>query len=80
MHAAVHLVVNIGFHDPVTASLKALYWLPITYCIKYKLCLMMHVAVNGLSPEYIIETARTNFIFTRPCMTVIMVIINVEYL
>ena len=40
MHAAVRLVASLGFHDPVTALMQALHWLPITYRIKYKLYLM----------------------------------------
>ena len=56
MHAAVRLVENLGFRDPVTESIKAFHWLPIAYRIKYKLCLMMHADVNGRSQAHISET------------------------
>ena len=49
------LVANLGFRDPVAQSMQALHWLPVIYRIKYKLCLVMFEAVNGRSPDYIIE-------------------------
>ena len=55
MNAVVRLVVNLGFRDPVSASMKELHWLPITYRIKYKLCIMMYSAVHGNCPAYITE-------------------------
>ena len=55
MHAAVCLVANLCFRDPVAQSMQALHWLPVIYRIKYKLCLMMFDAVNRRSPDYIIE-------------------------
>ena len=55
MNAAVRLVANLGFRDPVSASMKELHWLPITYRIKYKLCIMMYSAVHGNCPAYITE-------------------------
>ena len=53
LQAAIHLVANLGYRDHVTPAKKELHWLPIAYRIKYKLCLMMHAAVNNRSPAYI---------------------------
>ena len=56
LHAAVCLVANLGYRDHVMPAMKELHWLPIDYRIKYKLCLMMHTAVNNRSPTYITDT------------------------
>ena len=56
LHADVRLETNLGYIDHVMPSMKDLHWLPIAYRIKYKLCLMMHAAVNNRSPAYIIDT------------------------
>ena len=56
LHAAVRLVANLGYRDHVMPAMKELDWLPIAYCIKYKLCLMIHAAVNNRSPAYITDT------------------------
>ena len=37
-------------------AMKEIYWLPIADRIKYKLCLMMHVAVNNRRSAYITDT------------------------
>ena len=49
------LVANLGNREHVTPAMKELHWLPIAYRIKYKLCLMMHAAVNNRSPAYITD-------------------------
>ena len=70
LHAAVRLIANLGYRDHVTPAMKELHWLPIAYCIKYRLCLMMHVAVNNRSMAYItdilIPTSSRRFRST-PC-------------
>ena len=58
LHAAVRLVANLGYRNHVAPAMKELHWLPIAYRIKYKLCLMMHAAVNNRSPTY--------YQYTRP--------------
>ena len=55
LYAAVRLVANLGYRDHVTTAMKELHCLPIAYRIKYKICLMMHVAVNNRSPAYITD-------------------------
>ena len=54
LHAAVRLAANLGYCDHVTPAMKELHWQPIAYRIKYKLCLMMHAAVNNRNSAYII--------------------------
>ena len=49
----VCLVAGLGPRDHVTEQMKKLHWLPIKYRINFKLCLMMHAAVNGQCPQYL---------------------------
>ena len=53
INAAVCLVACLDPRDPVTAVMRELHWLPINFVIKYKFCLLMHAAVNGLCLESI---------------------------
>ena len=39
-------------------SMHNLHWSPLTFRIKYKLCLMMYAAVNGRCPTYISTSTR----------------------
>ena len=45
----------LGVRDHVTPEMRELHWLPVTFRVQYKLCLMVHASVNGLSPEYITD-------------------------
>ena len=49
----VRPVYDLGPSDHVTKSLRELHWLPIQFCIVYKLCLMMHDVHKRCSPGYI---------------------------
>ena len=55
MNAAVRLVAGLGVRDHVTPAMRELHWLPVTFRVQYKLCLMVHSSVNGCSPEYITD-------------------------
>ena len=55
MNAAVRLVARLGVCVHVTPAMRELYWLPVTFRVQYKLCLMVHVSVNGRIPEYITD-------------------------
>ena len=55
MNAAVRRVAGLGVRDHVTPAMCELHWLPVTFRVQYKLCLMDHSAVNGFSPEYITD-------------------------
>ena len=59
LHAAVCVLA-----DHVRPSMIELLWLSIAYCIKYKLCLMIHSAVNNRSPAYITEYIHYNIFIT----------------
>ena len=53
VNAAVRLVAGVGVCDHVTPAMRELHWLPVTFRVQYKLCLMVHASVNGRSSEYI---------------------------
>ena len=55
MNAAVRLVGGLGVRDHVTPAMRELHWLPVTFRVQYKLCLMVHSSVNGRSLEYITD-------------------------
>ena len=51
MNAAVRLVAGLSVRDHVPPATRELHWLPVTFRVQYKLCLMVHSSVNGRSPE-----------------------------
>ena len=53
MHAAARLVCDLKPHDHISASIRALHWLPIKQRIDFKLCLLVHQTVNGRAPSYL---------------------------
>ena len=53
MNAAVRLVAGLHMRDHLTPAMRSLHWLPIKFRIRYKLCILMHAAVNNRSAEYI---------------------------
>jgi len=55
MNAAVRLVCDLSSIDHVTPALQSLHWLPIKQRIKFKLCLFVHLAINGKAPIYLTE-------------------------
>ena len=54
-NASVRLVAGICPCDPIMVAMWELHWLrlPIGFHIKYKLCLLMHAAVNSFCSDYI---------------------------
>ena len=39
----------------ITCILKSLYWLPVSFCINFKLLLFVYKALHGLAPDYLSE-------------------------
>ncbi|KAL0147691.1 hypothetical protein M9458_057000, partial [Cirrhinus mrigala] len=39
-------------YDHITPILKSLHWLPIRFCISYKILLLTYKALNGLAPAF----------------------------
>ena len=65
INAAVTLVNGLRSHDHVTQAAIDLHWLPAEARIQYKLCLLVHHALAGRAPAYIMDllhTRRRHFI------------------
>ena len=55
-NAAARYVAGLGPRDHITATLRALHWLPVEYRVKYKVCTLMHGVVNDRAPSYVADT------------------------
>ena len=53
MHAAVRLICDLKPHDHISASMRALHWLPLKQRIDFKVCLLVHQTINGKAPSYL---------------------------
>ena len=58
MHYAARLVCDLKPSDHVNSSLCALHWLPVKQRIEFKLCLLVHHAVNGRAPSYLCDLIK----------------------
>jgi hypothetical protein len=56
---ATRLVLDLSSRDHVTPALLQLHWLPIKYRVRYKLCLLVHQAINGSAPPYLANMLTT---------------------
>ena len=50
--------------DHVSAAAIELHWLPIEFRIQYKICLLVHLSLNGKAPSYISSLIQP--VFSRP--------------
>ena len=55
VNAAVRLVNGLRLHDHVTSAEIDLHWLPVEARLQYKLCLLVHHALAGRAPTYVID-------------------------
>ena len=55
LNAAARLVMDLEPRDHVSPALMELHWLPIAQRINFKLCLLVHHAINGRAPSYLTE-------------------------
>jgi dsDNA-binding SOS-regulon protein len=53
-HAA-RVIVKLKRYDHITPVLKDLHWLPITYRVEYKICLLTYKCLQGTAPSYLCE-------------------------
>ena len=54
-NAAVRLVLDLKPTQHTSPGLRQLHWLPVTWRIKFKLCVLVYRAVHGSSPSYIMD-------------------------
>ncbi|KAL0154148.1 hypothetical protein M9458_050607 [Cirrhinus mrigala] len=52
-NAAARVLTRSRKYDHITPILKSLHWLPIGFCISYKILLLIYKALNGLAPAYL---------------------------
>ena len=52
-NAAVRLIFQLGMGEHVTPEMLQLHWLPIRWCIWFKLCTMMHSMHTARRPAYL---------------------------
>jgi flagellar biosynthesis chaperone FliJ len=52
-NAAARVLCWISKYDHIQPTLKQLHWLPVTYRITFKLCVLTHKALHGTGPTYL---------------------------
>ncbi len=52
-NAAARVFTRSRKYYHITPILKSLYWLPIKFCISYKILLLVYKALNVLAPAYL---------------------------
>ena len=54
-NSTARLVTRTRFHDHITPILQNLHWLPVRYCIMYKILILTYKCIHGLAPLYLQE-------------------------
>ena len=54
-NSAARIVSRTRKYEHITPVLIKLHWLPIKFCIQFKVLLLVYNALNGLAPKYIKE-------------------------
>ncbi len=52
-NAAARVLTRSRKYDHITPILQSLHWLPIKFCISYKILLLAYKALNDLAPAYL---------------------------
>ncbi len=52
-NAAARVLTRSRKYYHITPILQSLHWLPIKFCISYKILLLTYKALNGLAPAYL---------------------------
>ncbi len=52
-NAAARVLTRSRKYDHIIPILQSLHWLPIKFCIRYKLLSLTYKALNGLAPTYL---------------------------
>ncbi len=52
-NAAARVLTRSRKYDHITLILQSLHWLPIKFCISYKILLLTYKALNDLAPAYL---------------------------
>ena len=52
---AARLLTRVKKYQHFSPTLAALHWLPIRFCIDFKVLMLTYKALNGLGPRYLAE-------------------------
>ena len=52
-------LLDLSPRDHVASALKSFHWLPVKQRIEFKLCLLVHLAINGQAPIYLKDLIKT---------------------
>ena len=54
-NSAARLVTRTRFSDHITPVLRDVHWLPVKFCIMYKILLLTYKCLHGAAPEYLTD-------------------------
>ena len=54
-NTAATLLTGVKKYHHISPNLMALHWLPIRFCIDFKVLMLTYKALNGLGPRYLAE-------------------------
>ena len=57
-NAAARLVCTVSRYDHITPSLINLHWLPVTHRIEFKIAMLVHKYIYGISPQYLLDLIK----------------------
>ena len=57
-NAVARLVCTVSRHDHITPSLINLHWLPVTNRIEFKIAMLVHKYIYGVSPQYLLDLIK----------------------
>ncbi len=58
-NSAARVLTRSRKYDHISVILQSLHWLPIKFCISYKILLLTYKALNGLAPAYLTSHYHT---------------------
>ena len=59
-NAAARLVCTVSRYD-ITPSLINLHWLPVTHRIEFKIAMLVHKYIYGVSPQYLLDKESSQY-------------------
>ena len=54
-NAVARLLSGVRKYQHISPTLAALHWLPVRFCIDFKVLMMTYKALNGLGPRYLAD-------------------------
>ena len=57
-NASARLVCTVSRYVHITPSLINLHWLPVTHRIEFKIAMLVHKYIYGVSPQYLLDLIK----------------------